>query len=96
MTTPADILMALRIRLSDAYAAIQAAARDVDAIAPYLHDQPAPEEPDWTPMTTAPPAYGHYKTRLRVRGEIIVAYSTWTGYAWFNCFPIQERLGWAI
>ena len=58
---------------------------------------PDPDPPDpteWIPMDQPPDTYGHYKVKMRVHGEIIVAYSTWTLYQWANCFPIQERLGW--
>jgi len=50
---------------------------------------------DWQPMSEPPEAYGYYLCKMRVFGEILVAASTWTGYQWANCFPVQERLGWA-
>lgn len=32
---------------------------------------------------------------MRVYGEEITAYSTWTTEQWANCFPVQKRLLWA-
>ena len=54
-----------------------------------------PHEPDWIPMDQPPDDYGFYPVKMRVRGKILIAYSVWTKYQWVNCFPVQERLGWA-
>jgi len=50
---------------------------------------------DWNDMSVEPEDYGAYKVLARVRDETLVIYSVWTHYQWANCFPVQERLGWA-